>query len=189
MGPTFEVLGRENDGTEVMVFNEAPDLRGHLGAIPPHDQALTNCPTSQGPWLALSQGKGKLLWCISPSIEYWHALSGEVQRNKPDSGQCSLAAAAIQEGQMLGGAVHCAPEKVCFYIPFRILPYCVCARHLSAASAHCVQRPEAGIGGIQNKNDDCEITLACFTRARCSFGRADARSRTCKSSWRKEMMG
>lgn len=41
---TLEVFGRQDDGAEVVVLNEAPDLRRNLGAIPPHEQHLPYRP-------------------------------------------------------------------------------------------------------------------------------------------------
>lgn len=41
---TFEVLGRENNGSKVVVLDQALDLRSYFSAIPAHDQHLANRP-------------------------------------------------------------------------------------------------------------------------------------------------
>lgn len=42
--PTFQILGRKNDGSKMMVFDKAFNLRGHFGAIPAHNQHLPKRP-------------------------------------------------------------------------------------------------------------------------------------------------
>lgn len=41
---TLEVLGRQNDGPEMVVLNQGADLGRDLGAIPAHDEHLANGP-------------------------------------------------------------------------------------------------------------------------------------------------
>lgn len=41
---TLEVLGRQNDGPEMVVLNQGADLGRDLGAIPAHDKHLANGP-------------------------------------------------------------------------------------------------------------------------------------------------
>lgn len=42
---TFKVLGSQNDGSQMMIFDEASDLGSHFSAIPAHKQGLSNRPT------------------------------------------------------------------------------------------------------------------------------------------------
>lgn len=45
--PTLEILGRQDDGTQVVVLDEALDLWRHLGSIPAHNQGLSNRPKNE----------------------------------------------------------------------------------------------------------------------------------------------
>lgn len=41
---TFQILSCEDNRSQVMIFNEALDLRGDFSAIPSHNQSLTDRP-------------------------------------------------------------------------------------------------------------------------------------------------
>ena len=41
---TFKVLGSQNNGTQMVILDEALDLGGYFGAIPSHNQGLSNGP-------------------------------------------------------------------------------------------------------------------------------------------------
>ncbi len=43
-GTTFEILGCQEDGADVVVLDKMADLGGYLGAIPSHNQHLANGP-------------------------------------------------------------------------------------------------------------------------------------------------
>jgi hypothetical protein len=42
---TLKIFGCKDDGTEMMVLDQAANLGGHLGPIPAHDEHLPNGPT------------------------------------------------------------------------------------------------------------------------------------------------
>ena len=61
--PTLKILGRQDDGTEVVILDEALDLWRHLGSIPTHNQGLSESPGERVPVSLTEWGESEATAC------------------------------------------------------------------------------------------------------------------------------